>query len=34
MFGAVYILDYQLWSNNEQLVDKMLALLNKDITMQ
>ena len=25
---------YQLWSDNKWLVDKMLALLDKDITMQ
>jgi len=25
---------YQLWSDNEWLVDKMLVLLDEDITMQ
>ena len=25
---------YQPWSNNKWLVDKMLALLNEDITIQ
>ena len=25
---------YQLWSDNEWLVDKMLAILDEDITMQ
>jgi len=25
---------YQLWSNNEWLVDKILVMLNENITMQ
>jgi len=25
---------YQPWSNNEWLINKMLAMLDKDITMQ
>ena len=25
---------YQLWSDNEQLVDEMLVILNEDIIMQ